>query len=327
MLIGEVAKRSGVSARMLRHYDAVGLIRPTGRTGTGYREYSSDDIRRIFHVESLRSLGLSLHDVGRALDDPDFTPADLVENLVRVTRERIARETELLTRLERVDSADPSDWEDVLRTVALLQDLGSVSAGKRQLAALSSAGDASDALVEAVLNEPAPNVAGAIRWALAQSADRGLERLEQGLCDLDPDVRRRAVDTVVELPGDDATAVLVRALTSDDATVRRRAALELGTRGVADAVSTLIDMVAGGHSDVEAADALTALANEAGAGESVVNGLVGLLEGDAAVRRRVAQALADVAGPGAQRALQQLAIDDDRAVALTAEYVLRRREV
>ena len=59
---------------MLRHYDSLGLVRPTGRTGAGYREYSGEDIRRIFHVESLRSLGLSLRDVGRALDDPGFTP-------------------------------------------------------------------------------------------------------------------------------------------------------------------------------------------------------------------------------------------------------------
>ena len=79
MLIGEVARRSGVSTRMLRHYDALGLVRPTGRTTGGYREYSAEDIRRIFHVESLRSLGLSLKQIGRALDDEAFTPAGLTK--------------------------------------------------------------------------------------------------------------------------------------------------------------------------------------------------------------------------------------------------------
>ncbi len=58
MLIGEVAERSGVSPRMLRHYDALGLVSPTARTAGGYREYTSDDLRRLFHVESLRTLGL-----------------------------------------------------------------------------------------------------------------------------------------------------------------------------------------------------------------------------------------------------------------------------
>src|SRR5689334_4831961 len=161
---------------MLRHYESLGLVNPTGRTGTGYREYSSEDIRRIFHIESLRSLGLSLRDVGRALDDPGFTPAGLVDDLIRQTRERLAAETELLTRLSRIGDAEPDDWEGVLRTVALLQALGSESAGKRQRAALTSAFPATpggvavpgsvpvSALVEAVLSETDPIVAGALRW-------------------------------------------------------------------------------------------------------------------------------------------------------------------
>ncbi|HWS32378.1 MAG TPA: MerR family transcriptional regulator, partial [Actinoplanes sp.] len=105
MLIGDVARRSGVSARMLRHYDSIGLVRPTGRTTSGYREYSSDDIRRIFHIESLRSLGLSLKEAGRALDDPAFDPSDLVGELITRTRERIAAETRLLTRLQQIGVA------------------------------------------------------------------------------------------------------------------------------------------------------------------------------------------------------------------------------
>ncbi|NEE54676.1 MerR family transcriptional regulator, partial [Streptomyces sp. SID8455] len=72
----------------LRHYESLGLVRPSGRTGSGYREYSAQDIRRIFHIESLRALGLSLREVGRALDDPGFTPSALVGDLIGRTRER-----------------------------------------------------------------------------------------------------------------------------------------------------------------------------------------------------------------------------------------------
>jgi DNA-binding transcriptional MerR regulator len=75
VLIGEVARRCGVSTRMLRHYDTLGLVRPTGRTVGGYREYSEADLRRIFHVEGLRTLGLSLRQIGRALADPGFAPS------------------------------------------------------------------------------------------------------------------------------------------------------------------------------------------------------------------------------------------------------------
>ena len=110
MLIGEVSRRCGVSTRMLRHYDTLGLVKPTGRTSGGYREYSADDIRRLFHVESLRTLGLSLNEAKRALDEPDFAPADLVGELMQHTRQRIAAEEELLTKLERVDASAPSEW-------------------------------------------------------------------------------------------------------------------------------------------------------------------------------------------------------------------------
>ncbi|MFE7136031.1 MerR family transcriptional regulator, partial [Streptomyces sp. NPDC057638] len=128
MLIGEVARRSGVSARMLRHYESLGLVRPSARTEGGYREYSAADVRRLFHIESLRSLGLSLRDAGRALDDPGFAPVALVDDLIRQTRERIAQETELLARLSRIDATEPGSWEDVLQTVALLRSLGAESA-------------------------------------------------------------------------------------------------------------------------------------------------------------------------------------------------------
>ncbi|WP_406462656.1 HEAT repeat domain-containing protein [Streptomyces sp. NBC_00111] len=370
MLIGEVARRSGVSARMLRHYDSLGLVRPTGRTGGGYREYADEDIRRIFHVESLRSLGLSLQEVGRALDDPGFAPSKLVDNLIGRTRERIAAETALLTRLSRIDAAEPAGWEDVLQVVALLQGLGSESAGKRQRAALASgpsgpSGPSAkevavpvEALVEAALSETDPHVAGALRWALAQSGDGGLPLLAEGLGTPVAAVRRRAVRSVAEFPGGEATALLRGALTDSDVVVRRCAALALGARGMADAVPTLVAMVVDGANDVDAADALRTLAtgpatpdlsapadrpappdrttsqdqivspDRTTPADRIAAALVDRLARSAAgssVRRRLTQALAEIPGPTATQALADLSHDEDRAVALTAAYVLTLR--
>ena len=324
MLIGEVARRSGVSARMLRHYDRLGLVQPTSRSGTGYREYSPDDVRRLFHVESLKSLGLSLHDVGRALDDPSFAASELVDELAARTEDRIARDTELLTRLRRIAGSRPEDWEDVLDAVAMLSDLHSVSAGKRQSAALASVGDRpipAQALAEAVLREPATNVAGALRWALAQSGGDAIAPLRQGLHSPDPEVRRRAVDTVVEIAHPDATEVLREALVHDDMQLRRVAALELAARGIADAIPTLIAMVHEGTNDVDAADALGELGSDAATVAALMDG-----PDDSAVRLRVAQALASIPGSAALRALQELSKDSDRSVALTAQYILGRRQ-
>ncbi|AJF63411.1 HEAT repeat domain-containing protein [Streptomyces vietnamensis] len=335
MLIGEVARYSGVSARMLRHYEALGLVRPTGRTGAGYREYADEDIRRIFHVESLRSLGLSLREVGRALDAPGFAPSELVEDLIRQSQGRIAAETELLTRLRRIGSAEPAGWQDVLQIVALLQALGSHSPGTRQRAALSSASSAEEApvpveaLVEAVLGEADPIVEGALRWALARSGDGGLPLLARGLGSPVAEVRRRAVRSVAELPGGEATALLREALADSDVAVRRCAALELGARGVADAVPTLVDMVVEEVNDVDAADALSTLAGRPALADRITGLLVERLAHSAAqpsARRRLAQALADIPGTTASDALTELSHDEDRAVALTATYVLGMRE-
>ncbi|MFE9859900.1 MerR family transcriptional regulator [Streptomyces sp. NPDC005780] len=332
MLIGEVAQRSGVSARMLRHYESLGLVRPSGRTGSGYREYSGEDIRRIFHIESLRSLGLSLREVKRALDDPGFTPAELVGDLIRQTRERIAAETDLLTRLSRIDAAEPAGWEGVLQVVALLQALGSKSPGARQRAALASGDEVPvpvEALVEAALSEADTNVAGALRWALARSGDDVPGLLARGLGSPVAAVRERAVRSLAEMPGDEATAELRRALVNADIVVRGYAALALGTRGEAGAVPILIAMIVDGRNDTDAADALSVLASDAAMADRIATGLIGRLTDDAtgaSARGRLTQALAAVPGAAASSALVELSRDGDRAVALTATYLLQLRD-
>ncbi|MDX6743969.1 HEAT repeat domain-containing protein [Actinocorallia sp. A-T 12471] len=329
MLIGDVARRSGVSARMLRHYESLGLVRPTGRTGAGYREYSGADIRRIFHIESLRSLGLSLREVKRALDDPAFRPSELVDDLIGQTRRRIADETELLTRLRRIGAADPEGWEDVLQIVALLHALGSDSADRRQRAALSSAEDVPvEALVEAVLTESDVSVAGALRWALARAGSAALPLLAPALASSDPAVRERAVKSVAEIPGPEATALLRDAHTAPDPVVRKHAALALAARGVPDPIPTLITMILTEDSDADAADALAALATTPALAAQITTTLTTHLASpatDPRTRQRLTQALGDIPGDRSTQALKSLTTDEDRAVALTATYLLTLR--
>ncbi|RBQ18834.1 MerR family transcriptional regulator [Spongiactinospora rosea] len=334
MLIGDVARRSGVSARMLRHYDRLGLVRPTGRTESGYRDYSGEDIQRIFHIESLRSLGLSLREVGRALDDPGFAPARLVDDLIRQAQDRITAETELLTRLRRIGAAEPAGWQEVLSIVALLQGLDAKNAGRRQRAALSAAEAAVpvDALAEAALSESDPHVAGALRWALAHSGEEGAALLAKGLHAPAAEVRKRAVQAIAELPGDTAAALLRDALTSPDVVVRRHAALALAARGATGAgsalIGTLIDMIVEGANDVDAADALGTLATHSAPADRIATLLIDRLTGESTrppARARLTQALAEIPGPTASQALSNLSHDEDRTVALTATYILRLR--
>jgi DNA-binding transcriptional MerR regulator len=326
VLIGDVARHSGVSTRMLRHYDALGLVRPTGRTTGGYREYSDEDIRRIFHVESLRSLGLSLKEVGRALDDPAFTPSTLVSDLIRWAEDRLARERELLERLRAIDAVAPAGWQDVLRIVELMQGLDSASAARRQQAVLARPEGVpvpAELLTRAVLAESDPNVAGALRWALARAGGDSMPALAAATRSEDVDVRRRAVLAIVEMPdAPGAIPALEDALEDQDTTVRRHAALALGRHGVTAAVPVLVGMVVEGTGDVDAAEVLGTLARNRGSADRITAALVDELAahtGDPAVRIRLTQALVELPGTTAvQEVLRRLAHDEDRTVALVA---------
>ncbi|NKY43059.1 MerR family transcriptional regulator [Nocardia cerradoensis] len=330
MLIGEVARYSGVSARMLRHYDSLGLVRPTGRTTGGYREYSVQDIRRIFHVEGLRSLGLSLTQIGRALDDPGFTPSALVGDLVRATEERLSRDRELLERLRAVEAAEPSGWQDALRIVELLRGLGSSNAARRQQAVLAPAEEMpAELLAEAVLAESDPYVAGALRWALARAGADGVLNVASGLDSADVEVRRRAASALAEIAGQESSAVLLDALTDPDATVRRISALALGARGDTRAVPELVATVIEGPNDVEAAELLGSLARDTQWADRILGALAGELAAHppgSPVRLRLAQALAELPGSLALNTLRPLVHDDDRAVALLAAALVRTLE-
>ncbi|WP_238334933.1 HEAT repeat domain-containing protein [Kribbella amoyensis] len=308
---------------MLRHYDRLGLVSPTGRTVGGYREYAADDIRRIFHVEALRSLGLTLREIGRALDDPEFTPGGLLGELVQRTEERLRQEQELLDRLQAIDSAGPDDWPDVLRVVELLRGLDSVDAARRQQAALTPDDELpSEVLAAALLTESDPNVAGALRWALARSTDDVLAALAPALRSADLVIRRRAIVAIAEVPGADATAVLTGALEDLDLTVRKHAAIALGRRGETAAVPTLITLVVEGLNDVEAAETLAMIPD---AGPEILAVLRAELAAPGTApdaRIRLAQALGELPQGLTRETLQSLVRDPEHAVALTAKALL-----
>lgn len=67
MNIGEAAKASGVSAKMVRHYEAVGLVPAPARTDAGYRQYSASEVHTLRFIRQARDLGFSIHEIGELL--------------------------------------------------------------------------------------------------------------------------------------------------------------------------------------------------------------------------------------------------------------------
>ncbi len=104
MHIGELAERTGLSLRTLRHYDEIGLLTPSGRTVGGFRLYTAEDESRLLLIRRMKPLGYSLEEMGQLLvviDGLEADPTDptLQERLAAINEEALERRDRLKFQL------------------------------------------------------------------------------------------------------------------------------------------------------------------------------------------------------------------------------------
>ena len=67
MNIGDAARRSGVSAKMIRHYESLGMLPQVSRTDSGYRQYGEREVHTLRFIRRARDLGFSIAEIGELL--------------------------------------------------------------------------------------------------------------------------------------------------------------------------------------------------------------------------------------------------------------------
>lgn len=110
MNIGQASEASGVSQRMIRHYEKIGLIPEAPRRDSGYRDYSPADLHRLHFIANARDLGFPIEEIRVLLDlwnDRGRTSAE-VKALAMARAEELQRKAAALEAMRRtlVDLAE-----------------------------------------------------------------------------------------------------------------------------------------------------------------------------------------------------------------------------
>ena len=116
MKIGEASAASGISERMIRHYEKIGLVPAAARRESGYRDYSPSDVARLRFIANARDLGFGIDEIGMLLSlwsDSERASAE-VKALALARADELHRKAEALKAMRRslLDLAERCHGDD-----------------------------------------------------------------------------------------------------------------------------------------------------------------------------------------------------------------------
>lgn len=120
----EFAELTGVTVRALHHYDGLGLLKPSGRTQSGYRLYGTRDFARLQQIVTLKFIGLSLKQIKDVLDRESFdlsTALRLQREILGEKRRHLEMAIRAIEKAERLMAQDDEpDWETFAKIIEVI---------------------------------------------------------------------------------------------------------------------------------------------------------------------------------------------------------------
>ena len=122
--VGELANASGLTVRTMHHWESIGLLVASGRSEAGHRRYSDSDVERLYRICSLQRLGLSLSEIGTALDDASWDLRSTVSTHLAEIELRLDVTHRLRSRLIRLlGSVTATSHPPMIDVLDVLEDM------------------------------------------------------------------------------------------------------------------------------------------------------------------------------------------------------------
>ena len=103
--VNQVSKLTGISIRTLHHYDAIGLLRPSQITESGYRLYDDAALARLQTILLFRELRFPLKEIARILDAPDFDPMEAITQQIHLLELQRTHLDELIVHAKTIQES------------------------------------------------------------------------------------------------------------------------------------------------------------------------------------------------------------------------------